>query len=156
MRCVCALIANATQTTDGAIPGAEPLRTPPGTEFKDCQHCPEMIVVPGGTFTMSGKLMHDGVSEHDEVLSVMEGYNPSNTPPDSLEKTHKVVIGYSFAMGIYDVTRDGYAAFVSDTGRRRDGCYQWNNITWIDEGKANWREPRVLPDRSRSRCLCEP
>ncbi len=33
----------------GAAPG---LAQTPGTAFRDCRHCPEMIVVPAGWFTM--------------------------------------------------------------------------------------------------------
>lgn len=64
-----------------------------GTVFQDCPLlCPEMAVIGPGTFTMG----EDGLSRE--------------TP------THKVTIGYSFAVGRYDVTFDQWDACVADGG----------------------------------------
>lgn len=39
--------------------------TPPGTYFRDCNHCPLMVVVPAGSFLM-GASRGDGLAEPDE------------------------------------------------------------------------------------------
>jgi formylglycine-generating enzyme required for sulfatase activity len=64
----------------------------PGTTFRDCKECPEVVVIPPGKFMMG---------EY----------------PDQ----HQVTIKYSFAMGKYPVTRDQYAAFVAASGYNASG-----------------------------------
>lgn len=108
-------------TTDalGAVPST------PGAKFRDCApDCPEMIVIPGGTFTMgSGRL---------------------DIEPDGREgPPHPVTLRDPFALGVYDVTRDEYAAFVRATGRPdAKGC----NVVdvagrWIPDPDKSWRDP---------------
>ena len=58
----------------------------PGAVFKDCDTCPEMVVVPAGTFKMG------------DVSGYRMGY--------AREKpVHEVKIDYSFAVGKYEVTQ---------------------------------------------------
>ena len=56
-----------------------------GETFRDCPICPEMVVVPPGTFLMG--------SPEDQ-----EGRNPSEGPQ------HRVDIDYSFAVAKFEVT----------------------------------------------------
>ena len=58
----------------------------PGAVFKDCETCPEMVVIPAGSFKMGGK----GGSDEKPV--------------------HEVKIGYSFAVGKYEVTQAEWEA----------------------------------------------
>ena len=58
----------------------------PGAVFKDCKTCPEMVVIPAGSFKMGGK----GGSDEKPV--------------------HEVKIGYSFAVGKYEVTQAEWEA----------------------------------------------
>jgi len=62
-----------------------------GQSFKDCADCPEMVVVPSGSFMMG--------SEADY-----------RTKP-----VHKVNINYNFAVGKYEVTKGEYSKFVQET-----------------------------------------
>src|ERR1700691_1977143 len=62
----------------------------PGTKFSDCDGCPEMIVVPPGSFTM--------------------GDGEYGNPP------HRVKIRRPFAVAKDLVTRQEYRAFVSECG----------------------------------------
>ena len=57
----------------------------PGTVFQDCAACPEMVVVPAGSFMMGSPASEDG---RDDV----EG------------PQHAVTIGAPFAVGVYEVT----------------------------------------------------
>ncbi len=66
-----------------------------GDTFKDCEHCPEMVVVPPGNFRM-GDL--NGVGYFSEKL------------------IRTVRIDYAFAIGKFEVTFDQLAACVSDRG----------------------------------------
>ena len=66
---------------------AEALQTrfPPGTSFSDCDVCPQMVVVPAGTFTMGSPASEAGRS-------------------DSEGPQHSVTIPVPFAVGVYEVT----------------------------------------------------
>jgi formylglycine-generating enzyme required for sulfatase activity len=61
--------------------------------FKDCPECPDMVVVPKGTFIMGSK------------------ENESESP------AHQVTIARPFAVGRFAVTRAEFDAFVRATGR---------------------------------------
>jgi formylglycine-generating enzyme required for sulfatase activity len=66
----------------------------PGRTFQDCATCPEMVVVPAGSFVM--------------------GSPDSELGRDKDEGQHKVTIGYSFAVSKYTVTWDQWEACVRD------------------------------------------
>lgn len=103
----------------------------PGTQFRECPQCPEMIVVPTGSFTMMGKSTTDGAPGRHEM-----------TDQGILATKHAVSIGQAFAFGTYDVTRDEYAAFVRETGRPAEaGCYTWQKDVWVNDAKLNWSNP---------------
>ena len=67
--------------------------TPPtaGDQFRDCDKCPLMVKVPPGSFTM-------GMSD-SEFNSIWGGLESNRSVPQ-----HRVNIGYSFAVGVYEVT----------------------------------------------------
>lgn len=76
---------------------------PPGTLFKDCDVCPEMVVLPAGSFIMG--------APQDEL-----GYQPDESPQ------HEVTFKKPFAMGIYEVMATEWEAYVQETGApRRSG-----------------------------------
>lgn len=78
----------------------------PGTVFRDCPDCPEMVVVPPGSFTM--------------------GSPPSEQGRDSDEgPQHAVTISRQFAAGKYEVTFDEWDACV-----REGGCYNPSDGGW--------------------------
>lgn len=93
-------------------------------KFRDCPHCPEMIVVPPGGYTL-------------EVPAGGELYGVNTDSPI------RVTIGKAFAIGIYDVTRDEYAEFVRETGRPvEEGCETLDPTgRWITDPGKNWRNP---------------
>ena len=64
-----------------------------GNEFRDCGHCPAMVVIPSGSFMMGSG---DG--------------KPDETP------RHRVTIGEALAVGKYEVTVGEFEAFVAATG----------------------------------------
>ncbi|MEZ5824793.1 MAG: SUMF1/EgtB/PvdO family nonheme iron enzyme [Geminicoccaceae bacterium] len=68
----------------------------PGTRFRDCPECPEMVVLPGGTFRIG--------SPDDE-----KGRGRDEGPRKELEMR-------SFAIGVYEVTFDEWTACVEDGG----------------------------------------
>lgn len=96
-----------------------------GNVFKDCPDCPEMVVIPKGTFTM-------GSPENEEGHTVVEG-------------PQKSVHVAQFAAGKFDVTRGQWEAFVKATHRPIvKGC-AFSGFTdtarkdWDANPDASWR-----------------
>lgn len=83
------LIAGVMVATEQTASAEEAL--PPGTVFKDCDQCPEMVVVPAGLFVMG-----------------LGGKIPREGPP------HRVIISKPFAMGRFEVTFDQWDACMAD------------------------------------------
>jgi len=93
----------------------------PGDTFQDCANCPEMVVVPGGTFQMG------------------DDAGPQNERP-----AHAVTLA-TFAVARTETTRAQYARFAEETGRGapascltdadQDGRYRWElDKSWSDPG----------------------
>lgn len=111
----------------GAGPAAAstPVWQSPGTVFRDCPDCPEMIVAPAGDFTMGSPL--------DEA-------NRSNDEGPQ----HHVSIPHAFAVGRFEVTRGQYEAFVRATGRPVAlGCRtdRPTHGVWALDPTASLRDP---------------
>jgi len=107
------------------------LRSHPAiTRFRDCIGCPEMVVIPPGSFTM-------GVSQ-----SEMSRYAiPSSQSLD----LHQVKLNHPFALGEYLVTRKQYAIFVEETGYydHENGCaaLPLRGTRWEFDTTRSWRDP---------------
>jgi formylglycine-generating enzyme required for sulfatase activity len=81
-----------------AATAAEARGASPGTFFRDCPDCPEMVVLPAGTFVLG---------------------TPGELVPGSLV----VKVPRAFAMGRREVTRGEYAKFIADAGYEpKPGC----------------------------------
>ena len=76
--------------------------------FKDCEFCPEMLVIPTGEFMM-------GVSRTGAAVPHAQHNVPSEKP------RHKVTIGYEFAIGKFEVTAKEFAGFVEETSTKTGG-----------------------------------
>ena len=70
-----------------------------GNRFRDCPQCPEMVVVPAGSYWM-------GSPPHEQGRTEREG------------PVHEVTIAEPFAIGRYEVTVAEFRWFVKDTGHR--------------------------------------
>ena len=82
-------------------------RFAPGSTFRDCDVCPQMVVVPAGTFTM-------GSPESEEGRHLSLGIR-SEEPAEGPQ--HPVTIPAPFAVGVYEVTFDEW-----DACERAGGC----------------------------------
>jgi formylglycine-generating enzyme required for sulfatase activity len=95
--------------------------------FRECENCPEMVVVPAGSFTMG--------SPNGEM-----GRNDDEGPQ------HVVTIGRPFAVGKFHVTRDQYAAFVEATGyQASSNCYNGSGAQGVH---YSWRNPGFAQEGS--------
>ena len=84
----------------------------PGAVFKDCETCPEMVVIPAGSFKM-GDLSGAGSSKEKPV--------------------HEVKIGYSFAVGKYEVTQAEWEAVMGKNPSEFKGARKpVENVSWED------------------------
>jgi formylglycine-generating enzyme required for sulfatase activity len=72
---------------------------PAGTIFRDCVSCPEMVVVPAGSFVMGSSSLETGLYENE-------------TP------AHKVVLAKPFAVGKFEVTFEEWNACVAERACR--------------------------------------
>ena len=112
--------------------GIYPQAYNPGEIFKDCDECPEMVVVPGGSF-----LMGSPVDERGRAKS--EG------------PQHQVSIASAFAVGIDEVTFAEWDACVVDGGC---GGYRPKDEGWgRDERPAiyvNWNDAKVYVEWLKS------
>jgi formylglycine-generating enzyme required for sulfatase activity len=112
--------------THTAIPTTMPERIlEPGEYFRDCVDCPDMVVIPSGSFDM-GSIDSD---EKDEK-------------PD-----HRVILEQTFAMGRIEITKGQFAAFVSATGHDAgDQCWTLKGDQWKVSASNNWRDPGYTQD----------
>jgi formylglycine-generating enzyme required for sulfatase activity len=97
----------------------------PGQMFKDCEDCPEMVVIPAGQFLM-------GSRQTSERAGYLE--NPQ----------HAVNIPRPLALGKTEVTRGQFSRFVMATGHRDFyGCSILNTQTQkVDlRDDKNWKDP---------------
>jgi len=122
--------AHKTLTTIDT-PGAAHLTLPPGTVFRDCPECPEMIVIPAGEFTM-------GSSAAEQSWAATHGGSAGSVADEAPQ--HQVSLR-SFALGKYDVTRNEYAIFVRETGYSSgDGCAP-DSFKWNEQPGVTWEKP---------------
>lgn len=101
----------------------------PGTVFRDCEVCPEMVVVPAGTFVMGS--------------STSEAGHERNEGPQ-----HQVTVSDSFAVGVYEVTFDEWDACLRSggCGGHRPDDHGWGRgrrpvikVSWEDARQyVNW------------------
>ena len=96
---------------------------PAGTKLRDCDECPELVVVPAGSFRMGSP-------------SSEEGRNADEGP------RHRVALDLPFAVGVYEVTRGEYSRFVSATGHASgDSCWTYRSGEWKDRSGRHWKSP---------------
>ena len=106
----------------------------PGQTFHDCKDCPEMVVIPAGSFMMG--------SPENEV-----GHYPEEGPQ------RKVNIK-QFAAGKFDITKEQWAAFVKETNKPATGGCSWAFLPgdtgkpWEPNPSASWNHLGFMQDSS--------
>ena len=100
----------------------EPERVP-GRKFRDCAGCPELVVVPSGTYKMGSPAGEEGRDDDEGPV-------------------HEVTFARPFAVGVHEVTRGEFARFVSSTGRSMgDSCRTYEGGEWEERSGRDWRSP---------------
>jgi formylglycine-generating enzyme required for sulfatase activity len=91
--------------------------------FRECDTCPEMVMLPAGSFTMGSP-----ETEADRL--------PEEGPQ------HVVTIRVPFAVGRLHVTVDQFTAFAKETGRDADPkCWTYERGTFEERAERSWRNP---------------
>jgi formylglycine-generating enzyme required for sulfatase activity len=95
----------------------------PKDSFKQCTVCPEMVMVPAGTFSMGSPKNEKGRDDNESPQ-------------------HKVTIAGAFAAGKFEVTVDQFAAFAEETKYDMGSvCDVWQDGKWSDQPGRSWRDP---------------
>jgi formylglycine-generating enzyme required for sulfatase activity len=99
----------------------------PGSVFRDCDDCPEMVVVPAGVFVMGtpSAMRRPGIAAAESDAVAME-------------------IPRAFALGRQEVTRREYAVFIAKSGyESRSGCRTWDPALgrFSKNPRTSWRDP---------------
>ncbi|MEQ8510260.1 MAG: formylglycine-generating enzyme family protein [Rhodospirillaceae bacterium] len=127
LRTTCGVLFAAMFGAGGAIAADDAVH--PGTNFKDCEHCPEMVVLPAGSFVM-------GSSPDETTMAKVRHQDAGREWPQ-----RTVTLSQPFAIGKYEVTIGEWRAFVEATNRPDpESCTTWTESTntWgVVEG-ASW------------------
>jgi formylglycine-generating enzyme required for sulfatase activity len=95
----------------------------PKDVFKECDDCPEMMVVPAGSFTMGSPASEAGRVGDD-------------VPQRS------VTLAKPFAVGKFHITADQFAAFVADSGYDAGSkCWLFEGGQYVERSSRSWRNP---------------
>jgi len=108
----------------------------PADSFRECESCPEMVVVPAGSFTM-------GSPDSEKGRNSWEG------------PQHVVTFAQPFAVAKFEVTVDQLAAFVRETGHRMGSiCWTYEDGKFDSRSGRSWRDPGFTQDGSHpATCL---
>ena len=107
---------------------------------RDCDVCPEMVVVPAGSFIMGSPESEQGRESDEGPL-------------------RRVTIARPFAVALHEVTRDAFAAFVAATGygtQEAATCFAESKIgeaDWGERERHDWRFPGY-PQNGRHPVVC--
>lgn len=98
--------------------------------FRDCPHCPEMVVIPAGS------------SQIGSTAAEAQRYGTPGDDAFHEQPQHAVTIAKPFAIGKFSITRGEFAAFARATNfQRRPGCARPVGGNWEIMPGAGWEEP---------------
>jgi formylglycine-generating enzyme required for sulfatase activity len=106
-----------------------------GQVVKDCDVCPELVVIPAGTFVMGGSAAELALANAGGVPIT---YTSREAPQHDVRVT-------SFAAGRYSVTKGEFGAFVRATAYQSSdlllrGCHVVAGRTWQADKSKNWHD----------------
>jgi formylglycine-generating enzyme required for sulfatase activity len=100
------------------------LKVAPGTIIKDCPECPEMVVLPSGSFLMG--------SPPDPGPDPFSNEQPKTIGETNEKPQHRVQI-QSFAIGRYEVTQEQwYTVMGSNPSKNKGRSLPVDTVSWDD------------------------
>lgn len=103
--------------------------------FRDIDEpwCPELVVIPPGTFMM-------GSTEPERRWAMAQGAQREWV--DWEKPQHKAAIAKAFAVGKHPITRGQFAVFVEATAHDMSGdCWVYTGSAWENSSSADWCSP---------------
>jgi len=102
-----------------------------------CADCPDLVLIPPGTFTMGSKRNESGRTRYEGPR-------------------HEVTISVPFGVGVHEVTRGEFARFVDDTGYpvlESCGAMDESDGRWKRNDALSWTRPGY-PQTDRHPVVC--
>ena len=94
-----------------------------GRRFRDCEECPELVLVPSGRFMMGSPTGEEGRTEWEGPV-------------------RSVTIAKPFAVGVYEVTLAEFGRFVRETGHSPgETCVTQETDGTEERSGRSWRHP---------------
>ena len=117
----------------GTLSASEECSLKPKDVFRECENCPEMVMVPAGEVLMG--------SDRNDIDN---GIAAANEGPQ-----HKAIIRQPIAVGRFEVTRDQYAAFTKSAGYNSgDRCFTFENNIPQERADRSFLNPGYAQDGS--------
>ena len=133
---------HANQLTSNTTQAARPDQV-----FRDCDapYCPEMVVIPAGSFAMGSSVVEQEIARKtdlDNIASILTREGP-----------RRQIAIRSFAASRYEIARGQFAAFVNATSykteaERYSGCYVRIADKFEYQLGIDWRNPGFTQDDS--------
>lgn len=92
-------------------------------QFRDCEACPKVAVIPAGAFLLGSPDDEPGREDHEGPQV-------------------EVFLPRAFGMTISEIRRSEFAGFVDETGYPAGGsCFVYDGLSWKPQGGFDWRNP---------------
>jgi len=122
----------------------------PGATFRDCPDCPEMVVVPSGSFMM-GSSPADSTRDIQSANKSVQSRSIPGVVGGDVEMArksvtyehpqHTVKIPYNFGLSVYPVTVAEFARFVENTGYSTASCIPMGRSRRSLTSGLSWKAP---------------
>lgn len=100
--------------------------------FRDCEQCPELVVIPTGEFEMGAELVESRALALPDYWALRE------------QPRHRVRISRPFALGRYEISRAQFAVFAKETGYDpAPGCWHFVGSEWLFDESRDWRDAKI-------------
>jgi len=111
--------------------------------IRDCPECPELVVIPAGTFQM-------GSTPEETLMAKVPEARARNEHPEVT-----VTIARPYALGRREVTIAEFRAFAVATGfSTTKGCFGFRDKSWALEPEASWEDPGfAFTDQHPAACV---
>jgi formylglycine-generating enzyme required for sulfatase activity len=130
------LVCIALSSVSGAMAGQSPAQhasdPPVAAAIRDCDTCPELVLIPAGEFLMGADIAQP------RKLGLPEFWATREQPV-----TH-VTIERAFYLGRYEVSRGEFARFAAATGYSpAPGCWHFVGSEWLFDETRNWQDAGI-------------